>query len=204
MSADTPERGARPRRRARLYESTEPEPSVPVSTPASAAAAGDEARAGADRIFPGKEVEASRLVKKYVYWSTGAGLLPLPLVGPAAVLGVQLKMLSELSRLYRVPFSKQRGKALIAALAGGVGAAAIGWPVAAHVLSAVFPPSWPVLPAACATTASAVTYAMGRVFTHHFELGGTLLDFRPADTRALFEARLAEARGDRPSGDRRR
>jgi uncharacterized protein (DUF697 family) len=139
----------------------------------------------------GKEEEAARIVTRYVYWSTGLSLLPIPVVGVAAVLGVQLKMLGELSKLYGVPFSKHRGKALLASLGGGLGTMAVGRPIVAHALATVLPAGWPVL-LAIASTASAATYAIGRVFTHHFELGGTLLSFRPEETRAFFEAQLRQ------------
>lgn len=36
-------------------------------------------------------------------------------------------------------------------------------------------------------TAAAGTYATGMVFTHHFEQGGTLLDFDPVKSRAFFQ-----------------
>jgi hypothetical protein len=31
-----------------------------------------------------------------------------------------------------------------------------------------------------------VTYAIGRVFVQHYEMGGTLLDFDPDKTKAFF------------------
>ena len=34
------------------------------------------------------------------------------------------------------------------------------------------------------TTAAGITYAIGKVFIQHFELGGALLDFDAAKTRA--------------------
>ena len=40
---------------------------------------------------------ADALVKKYTYWSAGAGLLPVGGVDLLAIGGVQLKLVSELS-----------------------------------------------------------------------------------------------------------
>src|SRR5262249_62337920 len=49
-----------------------------------------------------------------------AGLLPVPFVDLAAVAAVQIQMLRVISREYDVPFSENRGKALIAGIFGTV------------------------------------------------------------------------------------
>jgi hypothetical protein len=41
-----------------------------------------------------------------------------------------------------------------------------------------------------AFAASALTYAIGRVFIHHFELGGTLLNFDADKLRSYFREQL--------------
>ena len=63
---------------------------------------------------------ASKLVDRFSLWSGAAGLIPVPLVDIAAVGGVQLQMLRRLSEIYGVPFSDNRGKSIIASLAGSV------------------------------------------------------------------------------------
>ena len=208
------------RRRRRLYEppSTEAPEKAEVAAGAEPAAGEDTASAAPDAstreadasaspgpaptvtvvsVTPGplvgKHVAATRVVTNYVGWAAGVGWLPLPFVGAAAVVAVQLKMLRELATLYGVPFSKERGRALIATIGGGAGAVEISKPVLGPLLGAVLPIGWPVISAAASTAASASTYAIGRVFVHHFELGGTLLSFRPEETRAYFAAERAQA-----------
>ena len=104
-----------------------------------------------------------------------------------AVGGLQLQMLRRLSQIYNVEFSENRGKALIAALAGcmipatsGMGAASAlkAIPVI-NILAAGF--VMPVLSAGA-------TYAIGKAFVQHFESGGTLLDFNPPDYREFVKA----------------
>lgn len=168
----------RPRRR--LYEET------PVDVPPAAPELDDHPAPAPAAV--GKEADALRIVKKHVYWAAGLGFLPIPVIGVASVVAIQIKMLRELSTLYGVPFSEHRGKALIATLAGGLGSIEIGRPLLSPLLAAMLPIGWPVVLVASSTAASASTYAIGRVFTHHFELGGTLLNFRAEDTRAFFEA----------------
>ena len=77
----------------------------------------DEAMATASA---GREEMASELVHRFALWSGVAGLVPLPVVDVIAVGGLQVQMLRRLSQIYDVEFSENRGKALIAALAGSM------------------------------------------------------------------------------------
>jgi uncharacterized protein (DUF697 family) len=130
---------------------------------------------------------ASKLVDRFAVWSGVAGLIPLPVVDVLAVGGLQLQMLRRLSQIYGVEFSQNRGKALIAALAGcmipatsGMGAAsALKAVPVVNILAAGF--VMPVLSAGA-------TYAIGKAFVQHFESGGTLLDFNPPDYREFVKA----------------
>jgi uncharacterized protein (DUF697 family) len=134
---------------------------------------------------------ASEVVDRFSLWSGAAGLIPVPIADVAAVGGVQLLMLRRLSDIYGVPFSENRGKSIIASLAGSMlsastattgamtfgslvkGLPGIGWAVGAL--------SMPVLSAGA-------TYAIGKVFIQHFASGGTLLDFNPPDYREFIKA----------------
>jgi uncharacterized protein (DUF697 family) len=132
-----------------------------------------------------KTMQAEKTVKKYVYWSIGAGLIPVPLVDLAALTGIQLKMIADLAKEYGIKFSKDSGKALLSSLLGG-SVTAKGGPIAASAVKGV-----PLVgQAAGALTMPAVagasTYAVGKVFIAHFESGGTLLDFDPDKMRAYY------------------
>ena len=131
---------------------------------------------------------AGHLVDRFALWSGAAGLIPVPAVDWVTVGGVQIQMLRRLSQIYEVAFSKNRGKALIASLAGsmvpassasGVASLAKSVPILGTLVSAFV---MPVLSAGA-------TYAIGRTFMEHFESGGTLLDFNPPDYRELIKAR---------------
>jgi uncharacterized protein (DUF697 family) len=130
---------------------------------------------------------ANKLVDRFALWSGVAGLIPIPVVDVLAVGGLQIQMLRRLSQIYDVQFSENRGKALIAALAGtmipatsGMGAASAmkAIPVV-NILAAGF--VMPVLSAGA-------TFAIGKAFIQHFESGGTLLDFNPPDYRDFVKA----------------
>ena len=135
----------------------------------------------------GRRASAVKLVERFSLWSGAAGLIPVPFVDLAAVGGVQIQMLRRISQIYSVPFSENRGKALIAGLAGsmipassGIGAASIlkSVPVVGMAISGIV---MPVLSAGA-------TYAIGMAFIQHFTSGGTLLDFNPRDYREFIKA----------------
>jgi uncharacterized protein (DUF697 family) len=145
---------------------------------------------------------AAKLVDRFSVWAGVAGLIPLPFVDVLAVGGLQLQMLRRVSQLYDVQFSENRGKALIASLAGtmipvtsGMGAASAlkGVPLLGMVASAFV---MPVLSAGA-------TYAIGKAFVQHFESGGTLLDFNPPDYKEFIKAQkqMWDSRSKRPNAD---
>ncbi len=89
-----------------------------------------EAQAAGSSETEQREQVGADLVKRFALWSGVAGLVPFPGIDVLAVGGLQLQMLRRLSQVYDVAFSANRGKALIASLAGslipatsGIGAA---------------------------------------------------------------------------------
>src|SRR6202045_5426627 len=76
--------------------------------------------AAADMTDSPRDELASHLVDRLSLWSGAAGLIPVPLVDMSAVGGVQLHMLRRLSEIYGVPFSENRGKSILASIAGAV------------------------------------------------------------------------------------
>src|SRR5262250_3695704 len=144
---------------------------------------------------------ASKLVDRFSLWSGAAGLIPIPLVDMAAVGGVQLQMLRRLSEIYGVPFSENRGKSIIASLAGAVIPASTATTTAVGVGSLVksFPGVGTAIGALTMPVFSAgATYVIGKVFIQHFASGGTLLDFNPPDYREFIKAHK-EKLGIRPA-----
>ena len=156
--------------------------------PSASMSSDTEAMASASTDVPEQRDQvASKLVDRFAVWSGVAGLVPLPVVDVLAVGGLQLQMLRRLSQIYNVEFSENRGKALIAALAGcmipatsGMGAAsALKAVPVVNILAAGF--VMPVLSAGA-------TYAIGKAFIQHFQSGGTLFDFNPPDYREFVRA----------------
>lgn len=140
-----------------------------------------------------RDQQAMALVKGYVPWSAGAGLLPLPVFDMLALTAVQLRMLSKLSAMYGVPFFENGVKSIVSSLLGTVISTNLG--VALGSLVRVVPLVGTVAAMVSVPTLySAATYAIGRVFVTHFEAGGTFLDFDPQKTRAYFIAEFEKAK----------
>jgi len=137
---------------------------------------------------------AAKVVDRFSFWSGVAGLLPVPFVDLAAVGALQIQMLRLVSRIYDVPFSENRGKALVAGIFGtvipvstGVGMASVvkTIPIAGTAVGALATPALAV----------AATYAIGRVFIQHFASGGTLLDFEPPNYREFISSEMQSRLG---------
>jgi uncharacterized protein (DUF697 family) len=137
-----------------------------------------------------RDQRALEVVNRYSMWSGAAGFIPIPLLDVATVGGVQLMMLRRLSEIYEVPFSENRGKSVIASLAGSVlpastattgamtvGSLVKGLPVVGWVVGAVTMPA----------LSAGATYVVGKVFIEHFASGGTLLDFNLPDYREFIK-----------------
>lgn len=141
-----------------------------------------------------KETRAFGTVKKYMWWSTGAGLIPLPFLDLAAVSGVQLKMIADLALIYEIPFKKNAVKAAIGSLSGFVLPHALACGLIGSMFKAV-----PVIGLIAGGTSMSVfcgayAWALGNVFIQHFESGGTFLDFDPEAVREYFKAQFEEGK----------
>ncbi|MCI5131887.1 MAG: DUF697 domain-containing protein [Candidatus Electrothrix sp. EH2] len=131
-----------------------------------------------------KEVQAEKILKKYVWGGAGIGLVPVPLLDMVALTALQIKLIHALARVYEVPFSEQRVKALLAALLGS-GISVVHAPKLAGTLK-LLPLTAPVAFLSCSGLSAAITHAVGRIFILHFATGGTLLDCDPEAMREYY------------------
>ncbi len=136
--------------------------------------------------------QARKTVKHYMWWSMGAGLIPIPIIDITTITAVQLKMLSKLSEHYNISFSKDRVKAVVGSLISTLSAAAISKGVLGSAIKTVPIVGHFTAPFIMPTVCAALTYSIGIVFIQHFESGGTFLDFNPEKTREFFKAQFDE------------
>ncbi len=134
-----------------------------------------------------QDEKSAKIVNKYMLWSLGAGIIPIPLVDMAAVTGVQLKMIKEISKIYNVEFSEVRGKSIVTSLLGSI----VPNSLSAGFLGSAFKlipfVGWYAGSVSMSAFSGAATYAIGKVFTQHFASGGTFLEFNPDAMRQHFK-----------------
>jgi uncharacterized protein (DUF697 family) len=140
--------------------------------------------------------EALKTVERYSKIAAGVGLLPTFVLNFAAVLAVQIMMVSKIAKIFHVSNDKERirrsiltllGSVLTSSVGHGIGLAVASIPVvlASTVLSFVVAPA----------LAYSLTSALGHVFVMHFQSGGTLLTFDPKLVRAHFIKAFKDAGG---------
>lgn len=129
---------------------------------------------------------ADRITTRSTLFAAGAGLIPFPAIDAAILLGIQLTMIRSISQVYHVEFKENLVKSIIGALIGPIGTAGVmkAIPGLGTLLGGL----------TVSATAAASTYATGKVFTQHFDQGGTLLDFDPVKSREYFEKEFEAGR----------
>ena len=133
-----------------------------------------------------QQQQADNIILRRTLYAAGVGLIPLPIVDAAALLGIQVLMIKDIAEVYEVEFKEQRVKSLITTLAGNV--AVVGLfkfvPILGTLLGG----------ASVAVGGAATTYALGKVFSRHFGEGGTLLDLDPANFREFFQSEFEKGK----------
>ena len=130
--------------------------------------------------------EADKITVRRTLYAAGAGLLPFPIIDAALLLGIQITMVRSISQVYGVEFKENLVKSIIGSLVGTVGTAGVikAIPVVGTAIGSL----------TAATVGAASTYALGKVFTQHFDQGGTLLNFDPVASREYFQQEFEAGR----------
>lgn len=141
-----------------------------------------------------RDAKVKKLIKRYAAVSGGLGFIPVPVLDVASISSAQYAMIRDIAEIYGYESTKERTRVIVSSILGGslptVLAAAGGGslvksiPFVGTIAGAVLVPA----------LASAVTIALGRVFSQHFETGGTLLDIDADKLRAHFKAELEAAK----------
>ncbi len=140
------------------------------------------------------KAELDKVVRYHVWGAMGVGLVPVPLVDVAGIMGIQLNLLRMLARMYGAPFRKDASRNIVSAFLGGVAPAAIEPTLFSSVVKII-----PVMGQTAGVVsmpilAGASTYAIGKVFIQHFASGGTFLTFDPQQVKAYYAHMFAEGK----------
>jgi uncharacterized protein (DUF697 family) len=119
---------------------------------------------------------ATAIVERYANYSAIGGAVPVPLANAAAITALLVRMVKSLSKLYGVPFERNRTRSVVIALMGG--ALPTGFATIATSTITLFVPGLNVLGLAVSSvTSGAYARSIGQLFIEHFE-NGAAVDFR--------------------------
>jgi|SaaInl4_100m_RNA_FD_contig_31_1022581_length_600_multi_7_in_0_out_0_1 uncharacterized protein (DUF697 family) len=138
--------------------------------------------------------QAEQIVRKNTYWSAGLGAIPVPGLDLVGIMGGQVKLIHELSKLYGVTFCENKARNTIAVLLSSVGAVNLTLLPVSSMLKLI-PGIGTILGGlSLPIIGGGAAYALGKVFINHFEAGGTLLDFDPEKTKDFFRKQFEEGK----------
>ena len=121
--------------------------------------------------------KAVAIVERYANWSAVGGVIPVPIANAAAITALLVRMIKALSALYEVPFEKNRTRAAVIGLMGGV--LPTGFATIAASTITYFVPGYGLFSLAVSSvTSSAYARSIGQLYIEHFENGATHIDFR--------------------------
>lgn len=147
------------------------------SVRASAASDEQAATQPALQVSAQARAQAREVVESHTLYAGIGGLIPVPLLDIAGVTAMNVHMVKALARIYEVPFDRDRTRAVVAGLVGGLGPSGLGV-MTATTLARLTPVAGLAACAVSGAAAAACTRTIGLLFIKHFEGGGTLLDFR--------------------------
>ncbi len=170
------------------YEAPVPAPALGKGRPAAHGSARTveviEASAASDAAAPDTAAPASAdadkrrsqavaTVERHAAGSAFGGIIPLPIANLASVTALNVHMLKRLTALYDVPYERDRARALVIALLGGIMPSGLGM-VASSTLGALIPASGLIGLAVSSVSALVCTRRIGHTLIEHFESGKTL------------------------------
>jgi len=134
------------------------------------------------------------IIRHHLIAAMAAGLIPVPLIDFVGISGIQINMLRRLAKVYKIPFSADMVKNLIAALIGGALPVSLGSYLWLSIAKAVPGPGSVIGAVSTPVLGGAATYAVGKVFNRHFAEGGTFLTFDPEKAKAFYAEMFKEGR----------
>lgn len=142
---------------------------------------------------PEMTANAQKIATRYMWYCAGVGLVPIPIIDFVGITALQIKLVHDLAKNYKQDFNKEIARSIISTMVAGVttGGLASG---TSYLLRQI-----PLIGGILGFTTISLysmgtTYAIGKVFTQHFESGGTLLTFNPEKLKAYFSSMYAEGR----------
>ena len=129
---------------------------------------------------------AMRIVHRYVAVSAVAGLITVPVLDVAALGGVHISLIKQLTDYYGAEFSEHTARNILIAIAASLVPGAIGSVLGRKALRALPFITYGAGLFTMSAFSAGVSYGLGLVFIRHFEGGGTLDSFNPEHLHRFF------------------
>ncbi len=152
------------------FDAVEPEPHAAVAAAPHEAPSHPAERRHSDAHAAKRRALAKKIVDRHRNYAALGGLVPLPVVSIASLTAINMRMVQSLSKLYGVPFERDRTRSLIVGIVGGAVPAGLGT-AASSTLMFVIPGGLLVGIGVSAISAAALTRGIGMVFVEGFESG---------------------------------
>jgi len=151
-----------------------------------------------DERLARQRLEADDLIKNYVIASMGVGLIPAPIVDLVAVTAFEIKMITDMAKIYDFPVPHRLvALKLLVSLVGSVGSLYVAAKMASLVKAS--PGVGHALHVSLFSLSGGVAvYAVGKLFQKHYESGGTFLGGGRAQVRKAWEEARDEGRATVP------
>ena len=130
------------------------------------------------KVTPAITAQAKHIVREHMLLSAGSALIPEPILCTTAITAAHVRMLAELSRLYKKPFNPKMAEILLVAASGGaLTYCVLTQPFVRRALAGFAPIILPIWFLGGSVMAGTLTHFMGQAFIRHYESGGTYRTF---------------------------
>ena len=133
-----------------------------------------------------KQAQSETVCTRFALYAAAGGVIPIPFLDLAAITALQVRMIEVLCKIHEKPFNEQTEKVAISSVITTFGS----YPVASRYIASglkIIPGIGQLLGATAGPAiAGGLTYALGKMFTRHFETGGTLIDINFGDAKTAF------------------
>jgi len=128
-----------------------------------------------------KQENIDKIIRHYTYYTTAAGLLPIPVADLVLISGLQIRMVYVLSQEYDIPFKKNRVISVIGALFGYIIPNSFTRTFVSSLLK-IIPGIGTILGVVSMPIfTGAATWTLGQIFARHFDKGGNIMNFSVED-----------------------
>jgi uncharacterized protein (DUF697 family) len=133
-----------------------------------------------------KQAQSETVCTRFALYAAAGGVIPVPFLDLAAITALQVRMIEVLCKIHDKPFNEQTAKIAIGTVVSTFGV----YPVASRYIASglkLIPGIGQLLGATAGPAiAGGLTYALGKMFSRHFETGGSLLNIDLGDAKAAF------------------